>query len=140
MQKEPKQDAWNLTSNIKTQDELDDKSIVKCIIGADERILYCFRRSPSYASYNEAAIYMHKMMGMLGFRKDFLLKYSKVKPCYISAIESIEQLGIIDAGFDLKSLHVEPNLPSVNQPEELAQVINFLRSDIRQIQLLNLIL
>jgi 3-deoxy-manno-octulosonate cytidylyltransferase (CMP-KDO synthetase) len=140
MQKVPEQNAWNLTSNIKAQDELDDKSIVKCIVGADERILYCFRRSPSYALYPDVVTYMHKMMGMLGFRKDFLQRYSKAKSCHISAIESIEQLGIIDAGFDLKSLHVEPNLPSVNKPEELVQVIHYLRSDIHQIQLLNTIM
>jgi 3-deoxy-manno-octulosonate cytidylyltransferase (CMP-KDO synthetase) len=81
--------------------------------------------------------YTQKMMGMIGFRKDFLVKFSKIESSRIANIESIEQLNIIDAGFNLNSLHVEPSLPSVNTPNELLQVIELLTSDPYQVDLLN---
>jgi 3-deoxy-manno-octulosonate cytidylyltransferase (CMP-KDO synthetase) len=137
MKKNPELLAWNMTSNITNISELDDKSIVKCAIGTSGKILYCFRRSPSYASSNEMYSYTQKMMGMIGFRKDFLVKFSKIESSRIANIESIEQLNIIDAGFNLNSLHVEPSLPSVNTPNELLQVIELLTSDPYQVDLLN---
>jgi 3-deoxy-manno-octulosonate cytidylyltransferase (CMP-KDO synthetase) len=140
MKKKPDLLAWNMTSNITNINELDDKSIVKCAIGRGGKILYCFRRSPSYAISDELCTYTQKMMGMIGFRKDFLVSFSRIETSRIANIESIEQLSIIDAGFNLNSLRVEPSLPSVNTPDELLKVLDILKSDPLQIDLLNSII
>lgn len=140
MKKNPELLAWNMTSNIINLNEIDDRAIVKCAIGTGGKILYCFRRSPSYASDAEMCTYTQKMMGMIGFRKDFLVNFSRIESSRLANIESIEQLNIIDAGFNLNSVNVEPSLPSVNTPDELLQVIECLRSDPEQVDLLNSIL
>nr|MCS5611523.1 NTP transferase domain-containing protein [Candidatus Poribacteria bacterium] len=50
---EPDEDAWNVTGPINKSDELDIHSFVKCAITKEHRILYCFRRSPSYSDTDQ---------------------------------------------------------------------------------------
>ena len=48
---DPTNDFWNGTAPITDKQQLHLDSHVKCAINDQNRIMYCFRRSPSIASY-----------------------------------------------------------------------------------------
>lgn len=122
----PQIEAWNLTSPIIEKSDLDRHSFVKCSVSSDQNILYCFRRSPSVAHYNAKVKFIRKMLGVISFRKDILIKLSSLEPTLIETSESIEQMRIIENNFHLKSVAVNESLPAVNEPEEVHEVARYM--------------
>lgn len=137
---EPNADVCNLVGLIESEDELDRASFVKCSIGNPNQILYCFRRTPSIARFHIQYNYIRKMLGVIAYRKDFLLKLANMPATPIEISESIEQMRIIENGFKFNYVEVYPSLPSINEPHELDEVLNCLNKNPEQIKLLKKIL
>ena len=133
-------DAWNAIGAIENMEELDRHSFVKCVTSSTGRILYCFRRTPCYSTYEVQQTFVRKMLGLIAYRKDFLLRLASLPPSSIEHAESIEQLRIIEGGFILQSILVSPSLPSVNEPNEIELVLGCIKSKPEQQILLEQIL
>jgi len=132
----PEVDCWNLTSPVSELTELDDKSTVKCAVAEDGRIIYCFRRSPSHAPLANQLTYMHKIQGLVGFRKGSLLSVSAMPPSIIEESEFIEQMRIVNAGSLLfYSVASQTSLPSINIVGDEVVVIDMLKNDSEQIEI-----
>lgn len=129
---DPEVDAWNLTGELDSQDELDRHSFVKCAIAAPRKILYCFRRSPNFSDFSTQKTFVRKMLGIIAYRKDFLVKLSSLPISPIEKAESVEQMRILENGFSLCFVEVEPTLPSINEPGELREVLEILHRDSEQ--------
>jgi len=129
-------DAWNATGPIETAEELDRHSFVKCAVSPTGRILYCFRRSPGYSDFEKQQAFVRKILGIIAYRRDFLLELTKLPPARIEQAEFIEQMRIIENGFSLQSVPVSPSLPSVNEPQESEIVLDYIRSNPEQQALL----
>ncbi len=136
----PSVNAWNLTGPIDHYEELERNSFVKCSVSPSKDILYCFRRSPCYSDFKTQKTFVQKLLGILAYRKDFLLKLSALHPSLIEQAESIEQMRIIENGFSLRSVFVNSSLPSINEPYEVNIVLNHLEQDTEQLDLLRRIL
>ena len=132
--------AWNATGPILNKQELDRNSFVKCAVGDADRILYCFRRSPCYSAYEKQKEFVRKILGIIAYRKDFLLELNNLPESKIEQYEFIEQMRIIENGFSLKSIAVEPSLPSVNEPVDVEIVLSYIHKNQEQGDLLNNIL
>lgn len=130
-------DAWNATGPIDHPEELDRHSFVKCATSATGRILYCFRRSPCYSDFERQQTFVRKILGIIAYRKDFLLSLAKMPPSVVEQAEFIEQMRIIENSFALQSVPVSPSLPSVNEPQEAQLVLDYIRSDAEQQSLLD---
>ena len=78
--------------------------------------MYCFRRGPSHQPFEIQCQYIRKILGIIAYRKEFLLELVKIKPTLIEKAESIEQMRIIEAGFRIQSVPVDESLPSINEP------------------------
>jgi len=136
----PEGDSWNVTGPIKEPDELDRHSFVKCAISESNRILYCFRRAPAYAEFSLQQKYIRKILGLIAYRKDFLIHLTGLRALTIEKTELIEQMRIIENGFYLQSVPVSPSLPSVNEPQEVNLVIEYIENSVEQQKLLKQIL
>jgi 3-deoxy-manno-octulosonate cytidylyltransferase (CMP-KDO synthetase) len=136
----PEGDAWNATGQIESPDELDRHSFVKCSVGTDNRILQCFRRTPCYCDYESQKSFTRKILGIIAYRKDFLLQLMKSEETPIERTELIEQMRIIENGYKLFSVDVSPSLPSVNEPEEVKIVKDYIKNNSVQQELLNKVL
>ena len=79
------------------------------------------------------------MLGIIAYRSDFLMKLITLPASPIEKAESIEQMRIIENGFSLKFVEVTPALPSINEPHELQNVLDYLASDREQGTLLRAI-
>ena len=136
----PKIDAWNVTGPLNTIEELDQQSFVKCATTESQKILYCFRRSPSFVSLDVQKSYIRKILGLIAFRKNSLLKISKMKPSIIEEREFIEQIRIIVNGFSFYSISVSKSTPSVNEPNDELTILKMLKNDKEQMTILEKIL
>jgi 3-deoxy-manno-octulosonate cytidylyltransferase (CMP-KDO synthetase) len=132
--------AWNATGSIESTEELDRHSFVKCAVNYEGNILYCFRRSPGYSDPEIQKSYTRKILGLFAYRKEFLLELVKMSPGIIEQAEFIEQMRILEYGYKLQSVPVEPSLPSVNEPGEADIIVEYLQSHPMQKLLLDKIL
>ena len=139
IQQDPSGDAWNATGPIETEEELDRKSFVKCAIANNDRILYCFRKTPSINNINAQQKFIRKILGIIAYRKDFLIKIASKSESKIELSESIEQMRIIEHGYFLRSVPVFPSLPSVNEPGEIDLVLEQLKKFNNQSEILEII-
>lgn len=136
----PEADLWNVTGPIEAADELNRHSFVKCATAPDDRILYCFRHSPSAASYEVQMGFIRKILGLFAFRRETLLSIAASAPTPIEQAESIEQMRLIEQGRHMVSVPVEAALPSVNEPHEADIVLGALAEDPVQKELLEKVL
>ena len=129
--------SWNLTSKLLDAEDLDKHSFVKCALGDDNKILYCFRKSPSFSKSLKDLRYFRKILGLLAFKKEVLMELSKFKKTDLEMTESIEQLKTIYYGYDLLSVDVEPTLPSVNEPGDEEKIYKYVNDNFLQEKLIN---
>ena len=132
--------AWNATGPIEHEEELDRNSFVKCVVGLNDRILYCFRRTPCYSSYDVQQTFVRKILGIIAYRKEFLLQRTELPALAIEQAEFIEQMRIIEHGYTIRSVQVSPSLPSVNEPSEADIVLDYIQHNDEQRALLELVL
>ena len=136
----PSGDVWNATGFIEHQEELDKHSFVKCAVSELDRVISCFRRTPCYSNFEVQQKFIRKILGIIVYRKDFLLELTKLPASLIEEAEFIEQMRIIENGYKLQSVPVSPSLPSVNEPQEANIVLEYMRNNIEQNALLTQIL
>ena len=137
---EPEGDAWNATGPIEHEEELDRHSFVKCAVSSSGLILYCFRRTPCYSIFEVQQSFIRKILGIIAYRKDFLLHLTALPTSLIEQAEFIEQMRIIDNGYSLRSIPVSPSLPSVNEPNEAGIVLDYMQNNAEQRALLEQVL
>ena len=125
-------DAWNATGEIETEDELNSHSFVKCAVMSNNNILHCFRRTPYFSNLDLQQKFVRKLLGVIAYRKDFLVHLATLSETIIENAESIEQMRIIENGYELQSVPVEPSLPSVNEPHETEIILDFVKNNLEQ--------
>lgn len=67
-----------------------------------------------------------KHIGVYVYRRDFLLRYSKMKHTPLEKLEKLEQLRALENGFAIKVTPVDYEPLSVNTPDDLNKVVSFL--------------
>ena len=139
IRKDNKAVAWNATGPIEEEEELMRHSFVKCAIH-DHRILYCFRKSPSFNKFEYQQQYIRKILGLIAYRKDFLMELTQMKATPIEQIESIEQMRIIENGYRISSIPFESSQPSINERSEVDEMWHFMQNNLEQQDLLNQVL
>ena len=128
--------AWNATAPITDANDLDRHSFVKCVVNQSNRIIYCFRRSPCYSPPDIQSLFIRKILGLIAFRKDFLLTFDSFAPSPIERYESIEQMRIIDNYIPFLSVPVSTALPSVNEPLDVDVLLKYAHTHPEQIALM----
>lgn len=127
---DPEVPFWNATSPLEETGALDRHSVVKCALSGEGRILFCFRRSPCFGKVGvDAKSPIRRIMGLSAFRKPFLRRISKTPLTPLERSESIEQLRILESGFELRSVALDRACPSVNEPAEAKLAVRILKTD-----------
>jgi 3-deoxy-manno-octulosonate cytidylyltransferase (CMP-KDO synthetase) len=140
MRRDPDISAWNATGSLENPDELDRHSFVKCAVSATGKVMFCFRRSPCFTGFNNQKSFVRKILGIIAYRKDFLPILVNSHSTPMEEYEHVEQMRIIEHGYQLGSVPVNPSLPSVNEPNEVSIVLGFLDYDHEQKLLLQKVL
>ncbi len=113
-----------LKTRITGEEEYRDQNVVKVVTDKDGYALY-FSRSPiPYCKmlFKNTGFLPYKHVGLYVFRKDFLIKFSRLKPTPLEQAENLEQLRAIENGFRIKVVETSYNPVSVDTPEDLERV------------------
>jgi 3-deoxy-manno-octulosonate cytidylyltransferase (CMP-KDO synthetase) len=102
---------------------IEDPNMVKVVVDADGYALY-FSRSP--LPYR-AADYFYLHLGVYGFQRDFLLRFPGLRPSRLEGVEKLEQLRVLENGFRIKMIEVSHPALSVDSPQDIIRVEEFLR-------------
>lgn len=133
------QQFFNLITDLNNNSELIDNNIVKCLLRDDKTIIDIFRKSGLVSSEETQLKLIKKICGVFAISHNCLLMVSGAKPQKIEISESIEQMKIIELGFNILAVNTKINYPSVNTPKEALLVEKILAIDPRQKQILELI-
>lgn len=112
-----------LAARNKDLSELDDPNIVKIVKDNDDFALY-FSRSP-LPFHAEDFFWQH--IGIYGYQRDFLLKFCKLPISKLERTEKLEQLRALESGYKIKVVETPYLTLSVDTPQDIIKVENFLK-------------
>ncbi len=69
-------------------------------------------------------------IGLYVFRREFLFQYASMDPTPLEQRESLEQLRVLENGYDIKTALVKHHGPGVDRPEDVKKVDKILREEI----------
>lgn len=127
-----KNDPTLLMSTLKYKldniEDIENPNYVKVITDKENYALY-FSRSviPYPRKLNIQNYYKH--VGIYGYKRDFLIKYSKMPPTSLELSESLEQLRALENGFKIKVLETPYKILGVDTQEELEKVRKYIKEN-----------
>ncbi len=137
---DPDVNVSTLAKLIDNVEELKSPSVVKVVFDYKNFALY-FSRSPipfvrdaetDKQMLEKADIYKH--VGLYVYRKEYLLKFTKLEPTDLERWEKLEQLRMLENGFKIKIVETEFDSFSVDTPEDLEKA-RFIYSKHKKIEL-----
>lgn len=134
---QPEVPAWNAVGPVESAADLDNPSLVKCVVSTQGRVLVCSRRlghlGPKLgATFVPVCI----ILGILAFRRDFLLSYGRLSRTPLEQAESIDQNRIVEHDVRLQTIPFQRAYIGINEPGEVALVEGALRHDADQTAIL----
>ncbi len=122
-----------LVKRITDMDEVYSPHVVKAVLDDEDFALY-FSRSPVPYHRDEWSIhgrehraqntdtddlYCYKHIGIYGYRKEALVKFSSLKQCRLEKIEKLEQLRALNAGMKIKVKETRFDTFGIDTKEDL---------------------
>jgi len=127
----PKCQMATLAADFETKAQIADPNIVKVICRAGlappNGIAIYFSRSVipydrEHAGIGPKSNYL-RHLGIYAYRKDFLLKITKLPQTPLEKLEKLEQLRAIENGFDILVAKVNHTSPGIDTPEQYAEFV-----------------
>lgn len=120
-------------TRIRSREELLNPDVVKVVSDRDGFALY-FSRSPIPCDRDQGPLSVDlnlnpffKHIGLYVYRRDFLLKYSRMAPTPLEVREKLEQLRILENGYRIRVVETEYDSISVDTEEDLRRVQDLSR-------------
>ncbi len=123
-----------LAHTIKDAAELDNPHVVKVVLDNQGYALY-FSRSPipyvrdSRDPIHEPAITFLRHLGIYAYRRDFLLRYSKLPATHLEDAEKLEQLRAVANGYKIKVAITEYTSIGIDTREDLKAFLERYKHD-----------
>ena len=126
---------------IYEEEEWRNANIVKVLIDRAGFALY-FSRSPVPYVRNSVIDPYHKKMradrrvwgfrhlGLYVYRRDFLLKFARLRPTALEQIESLEQLRALENGYRIYVAEVDESGVEVDTPADLKKAARYLKAQL----------
>lgn len=127
---------------IYRKEEWRNPNVVKVVTDAKGFALYFSRAPIPYAREDRAVtkdsgraadspeerIWGHRHIGIYVYRREFLLKFSRLRPAALERIEGLEQLRALAHGYRIRVVDVEEPSVEVDAPEDIVKAEAYLRS------------
>jgi 3-deoxy-manno-octulosonate cytidylyltransferase (CMP-KDO synthetase) len=113
-----------LATPIRTKERLHDAACVKVIFDQRRRAVYFSRAAIPFArEWNDALLtanppnfYQH--IGLYAYRREFLLRLAELPRAAIERVENLEQLRVLDAGFNIVVGVIDEPTIGIDTPED----------------------
>ncbi len=127
-----------LKSRIKNLHDFLSPNVVKVVTDWQGFALY-FSRSPlpnfrdkwndlKDEKFASGKLLCYKHVGLYVYRREFLLKYSRMSPTFLELAEKLEQLRVLENGHRIKVVETEHETVGVDTPADLQKVLERLRA------------
>lgn len=113
--------AATLKTKIRDEAELNNPNVVKVVTDKNDFALYFSRLPVPYVRGQGKNIHF-KHIGLYVYRKDFLLKFAKMKPTPLEEAEKLEQLRVLENGYKIKVVETEHDSIGVDTEEDMERV------------------
>jgi len=115
----------NLLGRIINEEEFHDRNTIKVVCDNNKNALYFSREPISTYSFNNLA--MGKQVPIIPFRRDFLIKYNKLKPTSLGIAESVDMLRILEHGINITMVPTSYETYAVDTLEDLKKVQSYMK-------------
>lgn len=115
-----------LMAPITDQAELDNPNIVKVVTSKSNRALYFSRSAIPNTGRGNVAV-PHKHIGLYVYRRDFLLKLTKMEQTPLEKTEKLEQLRVLENDIAIQLVEVPTSTFGVDTPEQLKEIEKLLQ-------------
>lgn len=118
----------NLASRVNNRADAEDPNTVKVVTAPDGRALYYSRSAiPSAVRMKRPPVY--QQTGIIGFRTDFLHRFSELPQTPLEKIESVDMMRVLENGYEIQIVFTQTETIGVDTEEELLRAEERLRSD-----------
>ncbi len=114
-----------MIKRIDDEEDLDNSHVVKVVVDNNGRALY-FSRSPIPFNRDCEHVTHYRHLGIYAYRKDFLFKYVELPHSKLEQAEKLEQLRVLEAGYEIKTVETDMDIIGVDTPEDLQKVLEKL--------------
>lgn len=118
-----------LKKEITDSAELNNNNVVKVICDKNNDAVY-FSRYPIPFVRNNDKIKHYKHIGVYGYKKSFLIKYSKTEKTMLEKAESLEQLRAVENGWKIRVHETLYQTVGVDTPEQLKEAEKFMEANL----------
>jgi len=115
-----------LAAQFETAAQVSDPNIVKVVVDRNGRAIY-FSRSPIPYDRDHQGVaapgrYL-RHLGIYAYRKDFLSQITSLEQTPLEKMEKLEQLRVIENGFDILVAKVEHTCAGIDTPQQYAEFV-----------------
>lgn len=124
----PNVDMTTLVTPLKTKEEALNPSIVKCVFDCHSKALYFSRNcipANKQLSFNPRFPY-YRHIGLYVYRPKLLMALSKLPPTALQLEEDLEQLKVLEHGYEIKVAITNEESVGVDTPQDLQQIEKWL--------------
>lgn len=115
----------NLLGEIESAAEFEDRNCIKVVCDLSGNALY-FSREPIPTQSKISDIPMGKQVCIIPFRRDFLVKYTKMEPTPLEISESVDMMRVLEHGLKVRMVPTIYNSYAVDTPADLVKVENLM--------------
>jgi len=123
-----KYSIFNAVSKIKNQKEYLSKSVIKAIINKKNNIINFARTNITHSNnkFNkQLSKHIFRQTGIIIVRKDYLLRYSKMKRSFFEKNESVDMLRFLENDIKIKAFIINKTMIGIDTKSDYK---NFLKS------------
>ena len=111
-----------LCTKIKNKDEINNPNVVKVVTDKKGFALYFSRYTIPYNRDDMKGVSYYKHIGLYVFRKDYLMKFVKMKPSKLELTEKLEQLRILENGERIKVVITNIDSVTIDTVSDLKKI------------------
>ena len=128
---EPELVCSNMVSVIKNQNDYLSDHVVKAVSDLKKNIIY-FSREPIPSMRKSVTDHFpkYKQLGLIAFRKDFLIQFTQLPPSPLEVIESVDMLRAIELGYKIRMVETTADTVGVDTPEDLEYTKILMKNDL----------
>ena len=115
----------NLITKIDSKLEFNDPNSIKLVKSKENKAIYFSRKAIPFQKNTLKNVY--KQVCAIPFKRNFLLKYLKLKSTPLEKLESIDMLRVIEYGYNVNLIEVGGKIQSVDTPKDLKRVEKLIR-------------
>ena len=119
----------NLMGIIDSKEEFEDQNKVKVVTGLNNNALYFSREPIPSAWHGIESIPMKKQLGLIFFRRDYLLRFNALEQTPLEIIESVDMMRVLENGDKIKMVEVEGKSIGVDTEDDFLVAEKLLGDD-----------